>query len=84
MAFFSRIVARYHGDGGVRNLTCAQELRALAFDQLTRSKSPRDLVTCLDAVPAKRYRAALPCWSVCRPLPAPTRGAPGTSARSSS
>ena len=54
---FSRIVARYGGDRGVRNLNCAQQFRAMAFAQLTRRRSLRDLVACLDAVPAKRYHA---------------------------
>ena len=56
MAFF-RIVARYRGDRGDRKLNCAQQFRALAFARLTRRKSLRNLVACLDAVPAKRYRA---------------------------
>ncbi len=54
---FSRIVAHYGGDRGVRSLNCAQQLRAMAFAQLTRRRSLRDLVACLDAVPAKLYRA---------------------------
>ena len=54
---FSRIVARYNGDRGVRNLNCAQQFRAMAFAQLTHRRSLRDLVACLDAVPAKRYHA---------------------------
>ena len=54
---FSRIVARYSGDRGVRNLNCAQQFRAMAFAQLTRRRSLRDLVACLDAVPAKLYHA---------------------------
>ena len=54
---FSRIVARYRGDRGVRKLNCAQQFRALAFAQLTHRKSLRDLVACLDAVPAKRYHS---------------------------
>ena len=54
---FSRIVARYNGDRGVRNLNCAQQFRAMAFAQLTRRRSLRDLVACLDAVPAKLYHA---------------------------
>ena len=57
---FSRIVGRYGGDRGVRNvrnLNCAQQFRAMAFAQLTRRKSLRDLVACLDAVPANLYHA---------------------------
>ena len=40
---FSRIVTRYSGDRGVRNLNCAQQFRAMAFAQLTRRRSLRDL-----------------------------------------
>jgi len=54
---FSRIVARYRGDRGVRQLNCAQQFRAMAFAQLTRRRSLRDLVACLEAVPAKLYHA---------------------------
>ncbi len=54
---FSRIVARYSGDRGVRHLNCAQQFRAMAFGQLTRRRRLRDLVACLDAVPAKPYHA---------------------------
>ncbi len=54
---FSRIVARYGRDRGVRNLNCAQQFRAMAFAQLTHRRSLRDLVACLDAVPAKLYHA---------------------------
>ena len=54
---FSRMVARHNGDRGVRHLNCAQQFRAMAFAQLTHRRSLRDLVACLDAVPAKRYHA---------------------------
>ena len=54
---FSRMVARHSGDRGVRHLKCAQQFRAMAFAQLTHRRSLRDLVACLDAVPAKRYHA---------------------------
>ena len=54
---FSRIVGRYRGDRGVRNLNCAQQFRAMAFAQLTRRRSLRDLVACLNAVPSKPYHA---------------------------
>ena len=32
---FARIVQRYDGNAGVRTLTCAEQLRAMAFAQLT-------------------------------------------------
>lgn len=54
---FSRIVERHHGDRGVRSLNCAQQFRAMAFAQLTRRRSLRDLAACLDAVPGKLNHA---------------------------
>ncbi len=54
---FYRIVARYGGDRGVRQLNCAQQFRAMAFAQLTHRRSLRDLVACLEAVPAKLYHS---------------------------
>ena len=54
---FSRIVARCRGGRGVRKLNCAQQFRAMAVAQLTRRRGLRNLVACLDAVPAKRYHA---------------------------
>ena len=39
---FTRIVHRYGGNAGVRTLTCAEQLRAMAFAQLTwRESLPR-------------------------------------------
>ena len=54
---FSRFVARHGGDRRVRSLNCAQQLRAMAFAQVTRRKSLRDLVACLDALHTKLYRS---------------------------
>ena len=53
----ARIVARHKGDLGLRSLNCAQQFRAMAFAQLTRRRSLRDLAACLDAVPSKLYHA---------------------------
>ena len=40
---FARIVQRYDGNAGVRTLTCAEQLRAMAFAQLTWRESLRDI-----------------------------------------
>ena len=52
---FTRIVARYGGDSRVRNLTCAEQFRAMAFAQLTYRESLRDIETCLLANQTKLY-----------------------------
>lgn len=46
---FSRIVHRYVGNSGVRTLTCAEQLRAMAFAQLTWRESLRDIEASLAA-----------------------------------
>ena len=52
---FSRIVARYGGDSGVRSLSCTEQFRAMAFAQLTYRESLRDIETCLLANQTKLY-----------------------------
>jgi len=52
---FSRIVARYGGDSGVRCLTCTEQFRAMAFAQLTYRESLRDIEVCLLANQARLY-----------------------------
>ena len=52
---FMRIVERYGGDSGVRNLSCTEQFRAMAFAQLTYRESLRDIETCLLANQAKLY-----------------------------
>ena len=52
---FHRIVARYGGDHRVRTLTCAEQLRCMAFAQLTYRESLRDIEACLSAQAAKLY-----------------------------
>jgi len=52
---FHRIVARYGGDYRVRTLTCAEQLRCMAFAQLTYRESLRDIEACLSAQAAKLY-----------------------------
>ena len=52
---FARSVARYRGDRRVRNLTCAEQFRALAFAQLAYRESLRDIEACLNAQPNKLF-----------------------------
>ena len=52
---FARIVARYGGDLGVRNLSCTEQFRAMAFAQLTYRESLRDIEACLLANQTKLY-----------------------------
>ena len=52
---FHRIVTRYGGDHRVRTLTCAEQLRSMAFAQLTYRESLRDIEACLSAQAAKLY-----------------------------
>lgn len=52
---FQRIVKRYDGNHGVRTFTCAEQLRAMTFAQLTYRESLRDIEVCLSAQPEKLY-----------------------------
>jgi len=52
---FSRIVARYGGDRGVRGFKCTEQFRAMAFAQLTWRESLRDIEVCLSAQSSKLY-----------------------------
>jgi hypothetical protein len=52
---FARIVQRYDGNAGVRTLTCAEQLRAMAFAQLTWRESLRDIEASLAANASKLY-----------------------------
>ena len=52
---FARSVARYGGDRRVRNLSCTEQYRAMAFAQLTYRESLRDIEACWSAPPAKLY-----------------------------
>lgn len=80
---FTRLVARYDGDRGVRVLSCAEQYRVMAFAQLTYRESLRDIEACLSSQTAKLYRMAFasrfagPRWRM------PTRRATGGSTRSS-
>ena len=52
---FTRIVERHGGDRYVKSLACAEQLRAMAFAQLTYRESLRDIEVCLSAQAHKLY-----------------------------
>ena len=56
---FSRIVARYGGDVGVRRMNCAEQFRIMAFAQLTTRESLRDIEVTLSANANKLYAMGL-------------------------
>jgi len=56
---FRRIVERYRGDHRVRDFSCANQFRAMAFAQFTYRDSLRDIETCLDAQLAKLYHLGI-------------------------
>lgn len=56
---FGRIVTRYQGDYGVRNLSCVEIFRILAFAQLTYRESLRDIEVSLFAHTGKLYHMGL-------------------------
>ena len=53
---FSRIVARYGGDLGVRRLSCSEQFRVMAFAQLTWRESLRDIEVTLSANESRDWR----------------------------
>lgn len=55
MHTFRRTVERFSGDRAVRSFSCQDQLRAMAFAQLTWRDSLRDTVICLNAQAAKLY-----------------------------
>lgn len=52
---FDQCVRRYHGELGVKKLSCWDQFLALAFGQLSFRKSLRDIVVCLAAHQEKLY-----------------------------
>jgi hypothetical protein len=52
---FTRIVDRYGGNSGVRTPSCAEQLRAMGFAQLTWRESLRDIEASLAANASKLY-----------------------------
>lgn len=59
MHTFRRCVARFKGDHSVKSFTCQDQLRCMAFAQLTFRESLRDTVICLNAQSAKLYHMGL-------------------------
>jgi len=56
---FGRIVERYGGEHRVREFSCANQFRCMAFAQLTYRESLRDIETCLRAHSAKLYHLGI-------------------------
>jgi len=56
---FGRIVARYGGDHRVRDFSCANQFRCMAFAQFTYRESLRDIETCLRARSTKLYHLGI-------------------------
>jgi hypothetical protein len=56
---FTRIVAGYSGDAGVRRMNCAEQFRIMAFAQLTWRESLRDIEVTLSANASKLYAMGL-------------------------
>ena len=56
---FARIIERHRGDAGVRTLGCADLFRVIAFAQLTRRESLRDIEVCLSANRGKLFHMGL-------------------------
>jgi hypothetical protein len=56
---FGRIVERYGGDRRIRDFSCANQLRCMAFAQLAYRESLRDIETCLRAQSAKLYHLGI-------------------------
>ncbi len=56
---FGRIVERYGGDRRIRDFSCSNQFRCMAFAQLTYRDSLRDIVTCLRAQSAKLYHLGI-------------------------
>jgi hypothetical protein len=55
---FTRIVERYDDDRQVRRLSCVEQYRAMAFAQLTRRESLRDIEICLSVRASKLYHVS--------------------------
>ena len=76
MHTFRRTVERFGGDRAVRSFSCQDQLRAMAFAQLTWRDSLRDTVICLNAQAASSItwasagRSRAPRWRM------PTRHGP--------
>lgn len=56
---FETCVWRYGGDRKIKTFPCAEQLRVMAFAQLTYRESLRDIETCLRAVGQKLYHMGI-------------------------
>lgn len=56
---FDTCVQRYNGDHKIKTFSCAEQLRVMAFAQLTYRESLRDIETCLRAVGKKLYHMGI-------------------------
>lgn len=56
---FDTCVRRYQGDRKIKTFPCAEQLRVMAFAQLTYRESLRDIETCLRAVSKKLYHMGI-------------------------
>jgi hypothetical protein len=56
---FYRIVNRYRGDYRVRTFRCSEQLRVMAFAQVTYRESLRDIEACLTAQVQKLYHMGI-------------------------
>lgn len=56
---FHRIVSRYKGDYRIRTFRCSEQLRVMAFAQMTYRESLRDIEACLTAQTQKLYHMGL-------------------------
>ena len=56
---FHRIVKRYQGDYRVRRFRCSEQLRVMAFAQMTYRESLRDIEACLTSQTQKLYHMGI-------------------------
>jgi hypothetical protein len=56
---FGTCVSRYQGNYKVKNFTCAEHFRVMAFAQLTYRESLRDIEVCLQALGSRRYHMGI-------------------------
>jgi len=56
---FYRIVSRYKGDYRIRTFRCSEQLRVMAFAQMTYRESLRDIEACLSAQMQKLYHMGI-------------------------
>ena len=56
---FHRIVKRYRGDYRIRTFRCSEQLRVMAFAQMTYRESLRDIEACLTSQTQKLYHMGI-------------------------